>query len=396
MKRIFYCLFILVSLNSFAQINFEKGYYITQQGEKKEGFIKNIEWKNNPKSIEFRTDPKGKTTTYTLEDIAEFSVSEFNFKKFEVNIDRSSIITSKLSHDKNPVFKKETLLLQLLIEGDADLYTYKEKSLTRYFLLLNDNIEQLVYKKYIQNKSQVAKNNLFKQQLSQKLKCNSLQAKQFENLTYSKADMTGIVKDYNTCKNPDFVYNKKENKGSFQLSIRPGVTFNNFKILSDSYYADSEVVNFKSMPGFRIGAEVEYIFPINKNKWSLISEPTYNYISAETIDFRGDPSYLDYNSFELPLGLRHYLFLNDNSKIYLNASIIVVFQLDSTVRMFDGYDFEFESGTNFALSIGYKFKNKFAIEYQYKANEQLDFDRGTIHQTTNFNSMALILGYSLF
>jgi len=58
MKSAFYCLFILISLNSFAQINFEKGYLITDQGGKKEGFIKNFEWKNNPKSIEFRIDPE--------------------------------------------------------------------------------------------------------------------------------------------------------------------------------------------------------------------------------------------------------------------------------------------------------------------------------------------------
>jgi len=311
-------------------------------------------------------------------------------------MDRSSNISSSLSLEKNPVFKKETLLLQLLVEGDADLYAYRDKNLMRYFLFIDNNIEQLVYKKYMQSKSQIAKNNLYKQQLSQKLKCHSIQAKQFESLTYSKAELIGIFKDYNTCKNSDYVYNKKENKGSFQLSIRPGVTLNNFKIQTDAYYADGEIVNFQGMTGFRLGAEVEYVFPFNKNKWSIISEPTYNYISAETLDVSDNPSYLDYNSFELPLGLRHYLFLNDDSKIYLNASIIVVLQLDSKVRMFDGYDFEFESGTNFALSIGYKFKNKFAIEYQYKTTEKFDFDRGTIHQPTFFDSMALILGYSFF
>ncbi len=394
MKKVISILLILNSLSTIAQIHFEKGYIIDNNGNKQEGYIKNLDWKNNPNAIEFKLDEDETPSTYKTEELSEFSVSDFTFKKFEIDIDRSSNINSSLSLDKNPVFKKETLLLQLLVEGNANLYVYKDKSLTRYFIDVNDNIEQLVYKKYMQNQSQIAKNNLYKQQLSQKLICQSLDNTDFENLTYSKSDMIRITKKYNTCKDPDYVYNRNERKGKFIFSIRPGITTNNFHISSDAYYADGEIVDFKNMLGFRLGVEVEYVFPINKNKWSLISEPTYNYVSSETDDFRGDPAYLDYNSFELPLGLRHHLFLNDNSKFYVNASLILVFQLDSMVKMFDERDFEFESGTNYAVGFGYKFKNKYAIEFQYKGTELLEFDRGTVRQLSKFDSMGLILGYS--
>ena len=51
MKKTLTFIFILTSIITSAQINFEKGYYISNSGEKTECFIKNIDWMNNPVSF---------------------------------------------------------------------------------------------------------------------------------------------------------------------------------------------------------------------------------------------------------------------------------------------------------------------------------------------------------
>ena len=398
MKNYFFTLILfLISNLSFAQINFEPGHFINNEGEKIEGFIKNIEWKNNPESFEYMGSENGNIKTYSIDEVAEFKVDRFLFKRFEVDIDRSSSLNSSLSLHKNPDFQKETLFLLLLVEGDANLYSYNDKSLVRYFYSLDhENSYQLVYKKYMRNTSEIATNNLFRQQLSQILKCNSISSDRLQQLSYSKTELTKFFKDYNTCKNPDLIYNKETSKGNFLFSIRPGVTLNNFKIESDAFYADGQIVNFQNTLGIRLGIEVEYVFPISKNKWSLITEPSFIYINDETLDYQGETSIWNYNSIELPLGIRHHMFLNEHSKIFINASIVWMFQIDSKVTLFDGKDFVFESRSNFALGVGYKFKNKYGFEFQYRTPQKLDFGRGSVDQTTYIDNMALILGYTIF
>ena len=398
MKNYFFTLILLlVSFLSNAQINFEPGHFINNEGEKIDGFIKNIEWKNNPVSFEYMESENGNKKTYSIDAVKEFKVGRFLFKRFEVDIDRSSNINSSLSQTKNPDFQKETLFLLLLVEGDANLYSYNDKSLVRYFYSFdNENSYQLVYKKYMRNSSEIAKNNLFRQQLSQNLKCNSISSGRLENLSYSKTELTEFFKDYNTCKNPQLTYNQETSKGKFLFSIRPGMTLNNFKIDTDAFYADGQIVHFQNTLGFRLGVEVEYVFPINKNKWSLITEPSYVYINDETLDYLGETSVWDYSSIEVPLGIRHHMFLNEDSKIFINAAIVWMYQIDSKVILFDGKDFIFESRTSFALGLGYKFKNKYSFEFQYRGPQKIDFGRGTVDQTAYIDNMAFILGYTIF
>ena len=398
MKNYFFTLILLLISNlSIAQITFDPGHFINNEGEKIEGFIKNIEWNNNPESFEFMDSENGNKKTYSIDEVAEFKVDRFLFKRFEVDIDRSSNLNSSLSLHKNPDFQKETLFLLLLVEGDANLYSYNDKSLVRYFYSLDhENSYQLVYKKYLRNTSEITTNNLFRQQLSQILKCNSISSNRFQHLSYSKTELTKFFKDYNTCKNPELIYHKETSKGNFLYSIRPGVTLNNFKIDTDAFYANGQIVHFQNTLGIRLGIEVEYVFPINKNKWSLITEPSFIYINDEALDYLGKTSIWKYNSVELPLGIRHHMFLNEHSKIFINASLVWMFQIDSKVTLFDGKDFVFESRSNFALGVGYKFKNKYSFEFQYRTPQRLDFGRGSVDQTAYIDNMALILGYTIF
>ena len=78
-----------------------------------------------------------------------------------------------------------------------------------------------------------------------------------------------------------------------------------------------------------MGLEAELILPFNKNKWAVTLEPTYTSyrkeVSGEFSSIIGVTinTKSNFNFLNIPLGLRHYLFLkgNTSSKLFLNASL---------------------------------------------------------------------------
>lgn len=151
-----------------------------------------------------------------------------------------------------------------------------------------------------------------------------------------------------------------------------------------------------------MGAEIEYIFPFNKNKWSLFVEPTYQFFKATkendinitlTITTK-QKAIVDYKSIEIPIGIRHYLFLNDKSKIFINATYILNYALNSIIKFEVGQDLEIKPKNYYAIGIGYEFNNSLNIEFRK------GFDQNILSQYTfwnsKYNSFSIILGYRLF
>lgn len=82
---------------------------------------------------------------------------------------------------------------------------------------------------------------------------------------------------------------------------------------------------------------------------------------------------VDYSSIEIPVGFRHYMFLNENSKLFLNLGL----KVDLTIKG-DLYsepanlvDLDISSQTNIVFGFGYKFKDKFSAEVRMQTNQEL-------------------------
>lgn len=188
MKRTLSIAILLISyFNSYSQITFEKGYFINNEGVKTECLIKNIDWDNNPKKIQYKTTEDSESKIADLKEINEFQVSNLKYKKYVVDIDTSSNRTGELSESRNPHFKKDTLLIKVLIEGKANLYQYKDNSKIRYFYEIDSSgVQQLVYKRYNLKFDKIAENKSYKQQLLNNLKCESLTNKDVKSVGYKK------------------------------------------------------------------------------------------------------------------------------------------------------------------------------------------------------------------
>lgn len=393
-KQLLFLLITVLSFNCYSQISFEKGYYINNSNQKTNCLIKNIDWKNNPTEFEYKLTENSESKKASLKLIKEFGIDNISkYIRSNVNIDRSSEKFSKLSNHRKPIFKEEELFLKVLVEGKANLYLFEDGNLIRYFYNKGDtDIEQLVFKSYKTSNYKIGKNNSFKNQLWTNLKCPDFKISKVENLDYQKNDLINFFVEYNECNGEkSIIYEKKQKKDLFNLSIRPG--FNSSSLSIQNSVSSSRDTDFDNEFGFRFGIEAEFIMPFNANKWSLIIEPTYQYFKSEK-EIRNQTVIADYKSIEIPFGIRHYFFLNENSKIFINGSYILDLSSDSIIDFSSGTDLEINTRNNLAFGMGYKYNEKYSLELRYQTSREILSDY--IAWSSDYSTLSVIFGYSLF
>lgn len=393
-KQLLFLLAIILSFNCYSQISFDKGYYIDNSNKKTNCLIENIDWKNNPTEFEYKLSENSESKKATIKSIKEFGIDNFSkYIRSIVNIDRSSENINKLTNDRNPIFKEEELFLKVLVEGKANLYLFEDGGLRRYFFNKeNTTIEQLVFKSYKTSNDKIAKNNRFKNQLWNNLKCPNFKITKVENLDYQKNDLIDFFVKYNECNGEKNInYEEKQKKDLFNLSIRPG--FNSSSLSIQNSVSSSRNTDFDNEFGFRFGIEAEFIMPFNKNKWSLIIEPTYQYFKSVK-EITNQSAKADYKSIEIPVGVRHYFFLNENSKIFINGSFIFDLSNDSVIDFESGTDLEIKTRNNLAFGIGYKHNDKYGLELRYQTSREIL--NNYIYWSSDYSTLSVIFGYSLF
>lgn len=394
MKRhLLMALLAIVSFNCYSQIKFEKGYFIDNEGKRIESFIKNNDWKNNPKEFEYKLAENSETLTATIENIQEFSVDYLKFKRFAVKIDRSGEGFNDLSKTKDPEFIEETLFLKSLIEGKANLYSYEEGKLSRFFFNVDDaEVTQLIHKSYQASAGKIGKNDRYKQQLAIYLQCESLGMKEVKSIEYKKDALIKYFVKYNKCVDSDYVsFEEKHSRDIFNLNIRPGLSLSSLSV--NNIYTDGRDTDFGYNLGSRMGVEMEFILPYNKNKWAIVVEPTYQSFKT-TKETELQTATVDYKSIELPLGIRHYFFLNEGSKIFMTAAYVFDFSYDSYIEFSKGSDLEIKTRNNLNVGLGYNYRNKYSLEFKY--GMERDILQHYIYWLSGYNSYSLIFGYKLF
>ena len=405
-KQTLLALLIAFSFNCYSQINYEKGYFIDNQDNRTECFIKNVDWKDNPKKFEYKISEQSTPETATIEAIKEFGVASLKYKRFQVKIDRSSEDVNKLSYDRNPEFTEETLFLKYLVEGKANLLQYEEGNLVRfYYNVDNAEVMPLTYKVYLTTgDNYIRKNEGYKQQLLVDLKCDKLTVNDAKNAAYKKNSLIKYFVKYNNCENSELVtFDEKKKRDLFNLNIRPGISFNSLTIDRENSLISNVELERKLI--FRLGLEAEFILPFNKNKWTLFIEPTYhNYQSTKSdVPYTQTGSTIsttnvivEYPSLELPFGVRHYFFLNEQSKLFINGAFVLDFPVSAVIKFEPSgiSDVEISKRNNLAFGLGYVLKNKYSLEVRYGSNRNII--SAYQNWSSKYNSFAFVFGYTLF
>ncbi len=149
----FVVFFLYINCNIvWAQIGFEKGYFIDNDGQKTDCFIKNIAWNFNPSGINYKlTENADVLQTAEIGQIKNLAIyDKSKYVRADVDIDRSSDSFTNLNWEPKPIFEQERLFLKVLVESPtAILYGYESTGLERFFYsTATKTIKQLVYKKY--------------------------------------------------------------------------------------------------------------------------------------------------------------------------------------------------------------------------------------------------------
>jgi hypothetical protein len=406
----------VLSIKSYSQIAFERGYFIDESNQKIDCYIKNIGWKNNPTEFEYKLPQNEAVQIATIQTVKEFGIYEVSrYIRARVKMDRSDDKVDNLNYDRNPTFHEEQLFLKVLIEGEATLFSYADGDLTRFFYALNDSeINQLVYKRYLvdnqnnhnsfQFSKQIFQNTLFRQQLFLDLKCHGITSNDVSNIKYNSREIKRIFVRYNECTHSAYYnYDQSQKKDILNISIRPGLHYSSLAIHNSLY--DSHNTDFGSKMGFSFGIETEYILPYNKNKWGITVEPTLQYYKSERTkevhNVSGGilVSEVNYKSIELPVGIRHYFFLNDNSKLFINFSYIWDFTKNSTVEFTrsDGSklnSLDIKPNGNISFGSGLKHRDIYSIEMRYQTNRDI-LGKYTFW-FSDYKTFSVIFGYTLF
>ena len=391
----------LFSFSAISQNGFENGYFIKNDGSKEECLIQALDWGKNPVTFLYKRGENADTETGSIENIKEFGVGKnTKFIRATVNIDQSSDALANLTYDRNPEFVEKTIFLQILVEGKASLFFSSQETRNKfYFSFNNGEIEQLIYKRYLISPSKIGKNERYKQQLATTFKCEMLSEKDFENLQYKIKELTHIFETYNSCEKSDFVsfqkvkeekieQEKDKYKGKLNLSLRPGVTFS-------SYYLNTDIQreNFENKSGYRIGLELEYLFPSKKRKWGIFIEPSYrNYESQKTIKYvdffsiqKSTTVSVQKNSIDILTGPRYYFHIGEKSSIFVDISLLIDTNINSktTSSNEDSFDKSGNLDLGNSFGLGYRYNEKLSLQFRYN------------NYMSTFSSTSIVLGYNV-
>jgi len=405
-KRLLFTTLLIIAINiaCYSQGKFEKAYFIDNNNKRTECLIYNNDWKNNPISFRYKLDMDSDIQRETINNVKEFSLSNnIKFQRYVVDIDISSNDNGKLSSTKRAEYKRDTIFLSQLVDGEASLYRYQNANGIKYFFRMNDSeCKQLIYKKYYGSqvingilKEVIKKNIRFKQQLLNNLKNDALSARYIKSLNYKKNDLVKCFVKYNASKNADYIVSTGlENRKVFAFGVRSGIR--NLSYSLKQLHSSRNNIDFGNEQNISIGFEVECILPFNNGRWSLYIEPIYQYLRSEGESARGK-GVLDYKSIEIPLGLRYNYNFKKHSKIFLNIAYAKDWPINSKISIEEHNRHEdikiYNTGIIFA-GFGYAYNNKFSIEFKQAISRSQQLVIGG--WTSDIMSSSIILGYNIF
>jgi len=389
-KRILWATFTFFCLSFAFSQTFEKGYYVDNNNNKVDCLIKDMEWEYNPVDFEYKKDEHSAIAIMSFKNIQEFGIEgEFKYIKAAVKIDKSDDRLSNVTPKKALELVDEVLLLKVLTEGKATLFGYKTQKFTRFFYSLNQgSITQLSYKVYFDEDLQsYRKNEAYKQEILNNLKCDKITENYVENLDYSATRLTNIFKEFNRCIGSEVKELKvKKNYNTLEFYVKGGVGFSSLKYDSGSNEAD-----FGNKVKFRPAVEMEVNFSNKKKDFSLLLELSYQYYKA-TANLGNGTADIDanYNSLDISFGGRKYFYLNANSMLFLNAYLTYASAINSD---FGVLRFKVDNTFSPAIGIGYLFNQKYTLEARYELNRDILGDYSGL--SAKYNSIGLNFGYKL-
>lgn len=389
----------------FAYSQDQQGYFINNAGQRITGYFKPGDF-HNPDALEFRDTETGNYKLLSPSEMKEYGIGEeFKFEKHTLKVDLSqSSSTRNYSNNKEPLWEERTLFLNVIVAGDASLYSSLINGETRFFYSLQSkNIKpvQLVKKTYKQG-TQILENNAYKQELFVNLKCPDDNVDSFSGINYNKGQLTDVVKKYNECtSNSQKIYtNKGSSEYKTQLTVFAGA---NMSILTAKSASDKDT---EMKPGFNLGIEGALVFP--SGKWAVYGRLEMRNVKSEVQEDLAHTYQTIRTTYELNnlflsffVGPRYYLSQNfyADAGVGVNLGFGDMKMKDYGITPLAISEARILKNQTLAMNIcgslglGYQISNKFGAELRYNTpSEVLASDLSTDVKLSN---LSLNLRYTL-
>ncbi len=382
-----------------AQIVYEKGYFVDNEGKRINCLIRNVEWLNNPVKFEFKLTENAERKTGVIDSVAEFGAEgSFRYLRRQVKIDTSSTNLRFISANRNPEYSEQLVFLKVLEEGEASLYMYRWGAGTRYFYSLknNEEVNQLISKQYRNPQGALMTNDAYKQQLLFLTQCEAIKSSAVERVYFGEKDLMKLFRKYNHC--GEDLSEGERNKGwEWHIGLRTGVSLAELELVNLVFSSTNIGLEKKYAP--RYGLETELVFPFNKKKWAMALELTYLRFRStagpsNSYLLEGDFSYLNYI-----LGVRHFFYLNKHSKLFVAPYLGTATSLSSKIDFIrangeTAFSIPVKSGVSFGAGAGYKFNDRISLEIRYMGPRSSFFALDSYNAV--YNETNLTFGYNLF
>lgn len=409
MKKICLILWLALQINAlFASDFVTKGFIITTDSVKVDGYLKLFRSDFTPNYITFSTEEFGKYLTFYPGDIKAFQYNDRHFVSANTQVETSPDKTSLLNSDPRFLLENKQIFMEVVVNGEKMLYKNVTPLKSCYYIGKQNLPELLLYKLYIKevDKKQIkVENKKFIGQLINYFDGLNSIIEILNKTEYTEKSIVQLFNIYNKTKGVQSEFRKnKPTSSKLNIGITTGAIYHNLK----DYESQYKVYNFNNRLNPIIGAYGAYTFP--KQLWTVNSEffysgkiTRYSYVNdyANDLYFNEKTYNSEYMAFLVDLYI-HYPFRLKKGELFLNAGIYNTFAT-FTKSTFTGYEkiYQYENTDNTASKsryfgdfgilggIGWSL-NRFMLELRYFSGKYKNPDA-----FTNTDKFSLMLSYRI-
>jgi hypothetical protein len=357
----------------FAYSQDQKGYYIISGGQRIDGYFKTSNFFEE-QTLQFRDLDGTEYKSIPLANVIEYGINDqYKFQQHLVNVDNSKMSGKNISTQYKPEYIKRNLFLNVVVQGDASLFSAIYNGETKYFYSVRSkNIQptQLIYKNYSSDNVTIKQNNSFRQELFEYVKCENDGIHSFA-ISYTKKDLITIFERYNTCHHQQ--YNIYTNNGSDEVKVKftvfAGPNLSTLSVSGSSSETSSKV-------GVGFGGELAFIMP--SKKVALFGRLEFENVNSQV---SSGVSYtnritevytLKANFVSLVLGPRFYI----TRKLFADAGLGIktgfgdftnerFIMVNSQPTLSSKEAIKINADLYFNLGLGYAINDKFGVDARY-------------------------------
>lgn len=285
--RLFLLGFIL-PLYSLAQQDFSAGMVVLNSGDTLQGFIKNINGRINPRTLQFKSSASSEIISYSPATVKWFRYKggEWYFG-YIGSIETSSLNNNDLTYDSILHTVIDTLFINAVLISRASLFYARDRNdrVHLFFRKGDGNITELGYKKYYVDeivladyrnkitKRAIMSNQMYKGQLIQAFSdCRYIATGIISRvLPYTKSDLLKLFEDYNRCREAKIVYKEDRDKGKLEVILQAGVNTSGVNLTSTLHPLWNQI-KFDRSTGYQFGLGFNWLLPQLDKQWSFYNE----------------------------------------------------------------------------------------------------------------------------